>query len=1042
MQYICTGNNAKNPTLTDITMPELQFLPGLIFRSPILSLSDYQPENLDHILSDETFRAALYLASPAFFRALEKKGFAAALLSPGELITVRKYYNRMSFRCTPFGLMSAFGLTSWQHYKTHLRFRTPEAALSLYADQLVLHKIATSMDPDASELTLNPTLYAAGKDYRYINSTWDESSGKVQYQLLAVENSAVLEKVIARLSDSPQNPSFIREVITAHSGCTEQEAKTFLNFLTAQQVLVKRQQPSTLGQDYLLRLAQEVTNPDAAIRSRIQRINTAVQSVKSADVAGIINAAALLAVELREDHLAAPGNLIYGAAVAEAEGGIDARHQKHLKEAVLLLQKLAPDKVPTSLPAFAKAFTEKFDRQAIPLLQALDPETGVGYGSGSQITGDNDLLEGVDFRPPGSDLSAKPAWTDTHLLFMQKWTGTGAADRELALTDEDLDQLQHLHPLPLPASLAVMFSFCNEGLIIEAAGGCSALPLISRFSLFSTDIHDAVQDLARIEQARNPDLLLAEINFLGDTHTDNINRRLKSYDFAININLADPVCGVQTIPLSDLYVMVLNQEVVLYSSALKKRIIPRLSTAFNYHHNRLSLVNFLGDLQHQGHQTSLTLDLPSLFPGMPYYPRVSYKGTILSLGTWYLTAAVVGELTAGEEQKALQQLAACRKRGRWPRHIALSEGDRQLVFDMDTPAEQRFFLNCLKAVKGKVIIKEYLKADDALFANSENKAVAAQFVALMYDDGPVRVQPQVSLPAGGEKKSARYFAPGSKWLYLKIFCAPSLVNPLLTKDLYGIISREFAGDILQWFFVRYNEGGSHLRIRFKLRDSRRYSIVLSALNKRLNPRIIRHMIQDVQTAIYQRETERYGKGMIAAAEKSFHFSSCLVVAFLKRTNDAHRTDYHLFALSTAHSIADNFYPTWFEKLELTRMVTSRLLSENGNSKALKFSLKQKYRQMRAEMQQHIVNPEGFYQRLKITAEKQHFDNNHRKLLIQTKKMSPADQKKFIADLIHMHLNRLFTSHARKQELVIYFLLHEMYTSMNAQAGGSKRATSA
>jgi thiopeptide-type bacteriocin biosynthesis protein len=1023
-------------------MPAFQFLSALVFRSPMLSFRDYQPENLNHVLSDETFRAALYLASPVFFRALEKKGFAAEHLSPGEKITVRKYYNRMSFRCTPFGLMSAFGLTAWHHHKTHLRFRTPEAALSLFADQFVLHKIAGTMDPDTSELSLNPTLYTAGKDYRYINSTWEESSGKVRYELSAVENSEVLEKVIACLSGSPQSPSFIRQVVTAHSGCTEEEAIAFLDLLTTQQVLLKRLLPSTLGQDYLLRHVEESVNPDSAFRHRILRINAAVRSVKSADISGIINASDLLAAELRGNHLRAPENLIYGAAVTEAGGGIDACHQKQLREAVLLLQKLAPDKGQASLAAFAKTFTEKFDRQAIPLLRALDPETGVGYGPGSQVTADNDLLEGVDFHAPGPGGLAKTGWTDTHILLMQKWTGAGAADRELALTDEDLNQLQHLKPLPLPVSLAVMFSFCNEGLIIEAAGGCSALPLISRFSLFSADIHAAVENLARIEQAKNPDILLAEINFLGDAHTDNINRRMKSYDFVININVAVPVGGVQTIPLSDLFVMVVNQEVVLYSAALKKRILPRLSTAFNYHHNQLSLVNFLCDLPHQGHQTSLTLDLPSLFPGMPYYPRVSYKGTILSLAAWYLTAAVVGELTSGDEHKALRQLAGCRKRGQWPRHIAMSEGDRQLVFDMDAPAEQSFFFNCLKAVKGKVIIKEYLKAEDALFINSEDKAVAAQFVALMYDDDPVRLRPHVSVPAHDEKKSARYFEPGSEWLYLKIFCAPSLVNTLLKEDIYNIISREFAGDILQWFFVRYDEGGSHLRIRFKLLDSRRYSSLLSALSRRLKPRITRHMIQDVQTAIYQRETERYGKGMIAAAEKSFHFSSRLVLAFLRRAENVHRTDHHQFALSTAHSIVHSFYPSWFEKLEFTRMMTSSLLSENGNSKGLNFSLKQKYRKMRAEMLRNMANPEGFYQGLKINEEKQHFDDNHRRLLIQTKKLSPADQKKFIADLIHMHLNRIFTGQARKQELVIYFLLHEMYTSMNAQAGGSKPAISA
>ncbi|MGZ4015926.1 MAG: lantibiotic dehydratase C-terminal domain-containing protein, partial [Mucilaginibacter sp.] len=43
---------------------------------------------------------------------------------------------------------------------------------------------------------------------------------------------------------------------------------------------------------------------------------------------------------------------------------------------------------------------------------------------------------------------------------------------------------------------------------------------------------------------------------------------------------------------------------------------------------------------------------------------------------------------------------------------------------------------------------------------------------------------------------------------------------------------------------------------------------------------------------------------------------------------------------------------------------------------------------------------------------------HRKHHDQT----PLQMQRWLSDLIHMHLNRLFTDNARKQELVLYYLL--------------------
>src|ERR1700743_3055928 len=95
-----------------MTLP-YQFFPQLFLRAPLWSYADYRAGSIAGPLKDPCFRLALYLASPGFYRVLEAKNLDTGLMNEKELHSLEKYYNRMSFRPTPFGLFSSFTLTAW-----------------------------------------------------------------------------------------------------------------------------------------------------------------------------------------------------------------------------------------------------------------------------------------------------------------------------------------------------------------------------------------------------------------------------------------------------------------------------------------------------------------------------------------------------------------------------------------------------------------------------------------------------------------------------------------------------------------------------------------------------------------------------------------------------------------------------------------------------------------------------------------------------------------------------------------------------------------
>lgn len=89
-----------------------QFAPALILRMPVKTPGDYTAAP-QIFLDDEFFLAALWLASPLFYAALDKKDFRWNRLSEKEAHSLQKYINRYCYRPTPFGLFSAVSLVSW-----------------------------------------------------------------------------------------------------------------------------------------------------------------------------------------------------------------------------------------------------------------------------------------------------------------------------------------------------------------------------------------------------------------------------------------------------------------------------------------------------------------------------------------------------------------------------------------------------------------------------------------------------------------------------------------------------------------------------------------------------------------------------------------------------------------------------------------------------------------------------------------------------------------------------------------------------------------
>src|ERR1700760_2750031 len=102
-----------DPALKSPDMANIDFSPYLFMRTPALSYEDYDESALSELLGSPFFKSALFFASENFYTVLAAKNFDYPALDEKARLTLLKYFNRMSYRPTPFGMFSAFSSLNW-----------------------------------------------------------------------------------------------------------------------------------------------------------------------------------------------------------------------------------------------------------------------------------------------------------------------------------------------------------------------------------------------------------------------------------------------------------------------------------------------------------------------------------------------------------------------------------------------------------------------------------------------------------------------------------------------------------------------------------------------------------------------------------------------------------------------------------------------------------------------------------------------------------------------------------------------------------------
>ncbi len=273
----------------------------------------------------------------------------------------------------------------------------------------------------------------------------------------------------------------------------------------------------------------------------------------------------------------------------------------------------------------------------------------------------------------------------------------------------------------------------------------------------------------------------------------------------------------------------------------------------------------------------------------------------------------------------------------------------------------------------------------------------------------------------------RKFAPGTEWLYLKIYTGVKTAD-LILEEAIKSVAQYFLGnnEISKWFFIRYHDPKPHLRVRFCLHNTKDYFTVLNKINEELKEFNDSGEISNISIETYNREIERYGQNTIEEAEILFHKNSEFTLLCLPYDDE----DKLIFGIFLIDQILNKLNLKITEKLAWIKDFNDAFKEEFNADKNLNSQLDKKYREFKPKLINFLQSDEFSDERIAIALHTEECDAALQNILqhLQNDALGISLQT-FFSSIFHMNINRLFVSDQRLFEMVIYDYLLRYYKSL-------------
>jgi thiopeptide-type bacteriocin biosynthesis protein len=890
----------KKPKSKDASSAQsLLYIPldSVMVRAPLLPIQSYFDLADDKrqlaLLSDPKIQQAIAVASPSLLGAMERYQTSGLTERDADRMRAKllRYQIRMSTRPTPFGLFAGVGIAKWGD-TTDIKIKTTCAKTQTRPDMAWLMKLVFEAESDPAirkRLRFVANVSAVVEAGRVTLSERAPTSDGMRGAMVSVRATGVVRRALTLAQTPIHHDDLVAQMRETTPSASEEKVEKLLGELWEQTLLLTDLRPPLTHDDPAAYVADRLAAiPEAsAFTTRVQAMLGATANWD--DEAGKKDTAVfskLLAAtgEQKDDSVPVQVDM-----AMSTEGRVGRNIGEEAAHAAELLLRLTPFPYGlSSVASYRQAFLNRYGHEReVALLELLDPHRGLG-----PISGHGHANVGPD-----------PAKAAARYRTLLRLATDALHDRRHTVTLDEklLAELETWKPnyetAPLSLDVNVLVSARSSAdidngdfkvIVGPNLGAQAAGRNLGRFAhLLSPEGRAALDQIAIAEQSHASDHVWAEIVYLPpNLRSANVVVRppIRKYEVVLGATAGvPPDC---TIPPQELVVGVTDGRFYVRWLREDKKLVFTAGHMLNLA-NAPALARFLSDVSSDGKSLLSSFDWGPA-EGFPFLPRVESGRVVLRPAEWRLQK---GDLQSESEQGFRRELDRWRAQWEVPRFVCLSFGDNRLVLDL----EQELQANELKSELAKLreggflVVQEVLPSlEEAWLPGSDGQFYSEFIVPLLLtpkgavskptENREVESQCPVEItspvPSSIEARpvvASRWRAPGSEWLFAKLFCPRNLEDDVICDSMFTLAENAVACQFADsWFFIRYADPEPHIRLRFHGRAEVLTHQLFGHVCDWANRLMADGLCLKLQFDTYEQEVERFGgaKGM-AIAESIF-----------------------------------------------------------------------------------------------------------------------------------------------------------------------------
>ena len=1022
-----------------------------------------QQEMCSQVLSDLSarpqIRQAVAVASPSLQEGLERlqRGEGSPAQQKRARAGLLRYLIRMSTRPTPFGLFSGVAAGDFAD-ETRVHLASPVIArFRTRPDMSWLLTVLRSLEADVTlvkqlRVQLNQTTYLAGE--RAV-LPFADTYGEGDNRAISLRATAVVRTVFDLARRFIPYTELSSALQQAYPRATNEQIERVLWQLWEHHFLISDLHPPLTDarpDEYVRDYLTGIEGIDT-IKTGLSRV---LEGASALDRAGIGAPTSLITTLARDQAEVFPPEKkemlplqIDTALHVKSPTLHQSIGQSAARIAEFLLRQTPAAEGPRHLLEYQSLFLEKYGEHAeVPLLDLLSPEKGLDAPAGYE-------------KPPRayhrpSQRQSSTVDSRDQLLLRLIADAVNTHSLEVELTDEIQKRLERWSPQREKAPLSLEIYLQLHAASREAIDRGEWAAVLGRncgahggrtfgrfFDLLDERGQESLRDLTRREEALQPDVIFAELSYQpSQARAANVATRppLRSYEIAVGTTPSVP--PERVISLNDLVVGARAGHFYLRSLRLGKQV----RVCQTHMLNVLPAPNacrFITEIASHGQPMLSPFDW-GVAADSPFLPRLVIKAgpsskLVIAPACWQLQAEAISAHGEGpQEIRWFRGLQHWRTQWRVPRYVYLVEMDNRLLLDLENPLMAAELYDELRKNDGqyRVTLDELLPDFEHLWLRDEQGAgyFSEIVVPLLRADAGT----PVSLPSPGTP--ARTFSPpprvissidrscfpGERWVYLKLYAAPSQQGELLANSMRQLVQDLQNQQMLdRWFFIRYADPEPHLRLRFHTREGVEPVSILPAVFSWCLQLARRGQIQRYALDTYEREVERYGgPEAMDLLEQAFTADSVLVSDLLA-FQQIHRLT--LEPLLIVVFTLDHLFASWGYQFS-QRQEWTRGASE-------KYAFSKEFRSQR-KLYCDLLTPRGpldgdleEQRRLLLEIAGPH-EPFFRELGGQVRQLAGAEnlwvsEDSILSSLAHMHVNRLLGSDRDREQQIYAFWRHTL-----------------